>query len=66
MFYRLHAIILTMSIRIRRLWAKSFWAKSLWATLALVICAASPPRGALAEEIATADRVVVHKAEHKL
>jgi murein L,D-transpeptidase YafK len=61
MSYRLHAIILTMSIRIRRVWAKS-----LWAALALVICAASPPRGALAEEIATADRVVVHKAEHKL
>jgi murein L,D-transpeptidase YafK len=66
MSYRLHAIILTMSIRIRRFWAKSLRAKSLWATLALVICAASPLRGALAEEIATADRVVVHKAEHKL
>jgi murein L,D-transpeptidase YafK len=66
MSYRLHAIILTMSIRIRRLWAKSLRAKFLWATLALVIWAASPPRGALAEEIATADRVVVHKAEHKL
>jgi murein L,D-transpeptidase YafK len=61
MSYKLHAIILTMSIRIRRVWAKS-----LWAALVLVICAASPPRGALAEEIATADRVVVHKAEHKL
>jgi murein L,D-transpeptidase YafK len=61
MSYRLHAIILTMSIRIRRLWPKS-----LWATLALVICALSPMRGTLAEEIATADRVVVHKAEHKL
>ena len=66
MSYRLHAIILTMSIRTRRLWAQSLWAKSLWAVLALVICAASPPRGARAEEIATADRVVVHKAEHKL
>ena len=66
MFYRLHAIILTMSIRIRRFWAKSLWVKSLWAALALVICTASPPRGALAGEIATADRVVVHKAEHKL
>ena len=61
MSYRLHAIILTMSIRIHRLWTKS-----LWAAVALVICAAIPSRGALAEEIATADRVVVHKAEHKL
>ena len=66
MSYRLHAIILTMSIRIRRLWAKSFWANSLWATLALVIFATIPLRSVLAEEIATADRVVVHKAEHKL
>jgi murein L,D-transpeptidase YafK len=66
MSYRLHAIILTMSIPIRRLWAKSLRAKFLWATLALIICAVSPSRGALAEEIATADRVVVHKAEHKL
>src|SRR6202030_4371927 len=66
MSYRLHAIILTMSIPIRRLWAKSLRAKFLWATLALIICAVSPPRGALAEEIATVDRVVVHKAEHKL
>jgi murein L,D-transpeptidase YafK len=63
---RLHAIILTMSIRIRRLWAKSFSARFRWATLALVIFTAVPLQSVLAEEIATADRVVVHKAEHKL
>jgi murein L,D-transpeptidase YafK len=50
-----------MNIRIRRLRAKS-----LWAALALAICAAAPLRGALAEDIAAADRVVVHKAEHRL
>src|SRR5271155_724355 len=61
MSYRLHAIILSMNIRIRRLRAKS-----LWAALALAICAAAPLRGALAEDIAAADRVVVHKAEHRL
>ena len=66
MSYRLHAIILTMSIRIRRVWAKSLWTKFLWATVVSAICAAILPRGALAEPIATADRVVVHKAEHKL
>ena len=66
MSYRLHAIILTMSIRIRRLWAKSFSARFRWATLALVIFTAVPLKSVLAEEIATADRVVVHKAEHKL
>jgi len=55
-----------MSIRIPRLWGKSLWVQCLWATLALAIGVASPSRGALAGEIATADRVVVHKAEHKL
>jgi murein L,D-transpeptidase YafK len=50
-----------MNVRIRRLRAKS-----LWTALVLAISAAAPLRGALAEEIAAADRVVVHKAEHKL
>ncbi len=40
-------------------------AKTLWTLLALVTCAAAV-RTALAEDIAAADRVVVHKAEHKL
>ena len=34
--------------------------------LALMCCAAGAVRGARAEEIAAADRVVVHKAEHRL
>jgi murein L,D-transpeptidase YafK len=55
---RVHAIILPMSNR-------TAIAKTLWALLALLSClAAGVP--ASAEEIAAADRVVVHKAEHKL
>jgi murein L,D-transpeptidase YafK len=61
MSYRVHAIILSMNVRIPRLRAKF-----LWAALALAISAAAPLWGAPAEEIATADRVVVHKAEHRL
>ena len=61
MSHRLHAIILSMNVRIRRLRAKS-----LWAALILAISAAAPLRGALAEDIAAADRVVVRKAQHRL
>jgi len=50
-----------MSIRIA-LWP----AKPLWALLALVSCMTAGAAGVSAEEIAAADRVVVHKAEHKL
>jgi murein L,D-transpeptidase YafK len=50
-----------MSIRIA-LWP----AKPLWALVALVSCMAAGAAGVSAEEIAAADRVVVHKAEHKL
>src|SRR4030081_3865323 len=58
---RLHAIILNMSYRIER-----HLAKYLWGVLALAWCLADPTRGASAEDIAAADLVVVHKAEHKL
>jgi murein L,D-transpeptidase YafK len=61
MSYQLHAIILQMSTRIGR-----HAAKSLWAALAAAICLIASTHGASAEEIAAADRVVVHKAEHKL
>lgn len=61
MSYPLHAIILTMSTLIRR-----FPLNSLWAALALAGCLVAPVRSAMADEIATADRVVVHKAEHRL
>jgi murein L,D-transpeptidase YafK len=61
MSYRVHAIILSMNVRIRRLWAKT-----VWTGLVLAICAAAPLRGAVAEGIAAADRVVVRKAEHRL
>ncbi|MGC2031882.1 MAG: L,D-transpeptidase family protein [Steroidobacteraceae bacterium] len=50
-----------MSIRIA-LWP----AKPLWALVALVSCVTAGMAGVSAEEIAAADRVVVHKAEHKL
>jgi murein L,D-transpeptidase YafK len=50
-----------MSIRIGR-----HAAKSLWAALAAAICVLPQLPGASAEEIAAADRVVVHKAEHRL
>ena len=50
-----------MSIRIA-LWP----AKPLWALVALVSCMTAGVAGVSAEEIAAADRVVVHKAEHKL
>ena len=50
-----------MSIRIA-LWP----AKPLWALVALVSCMMAGAAGVSAEEIAAADRVVVHKAEHKL
>src|SRR5450432_683460 len=50
-----------MSTRIGRLAAKS-----LCAALAAAICFVASMQGASAEEIAAADRVVVHKAEHKL
>jgi len=58
---RLHAIILPMSHRIGRTAAKF-----LWAALALAGCIAAAPRGAVAEDIAVATRVEVHKAQHKL
>ena len=41
-------------------------ANALWALMALAGYAAAGVPGASAEEIAAADRVVVHKAEHKL
>jgi murein L,D-transpeptidase YafK len=41
-------------------------AKYLWAALALAWCMAAPTGSASAEEIAAANLVVVHKAEHKL
>ena len=50
-----------MSIRIA-LWP----AKPLSALVALVSCMTAGVAGVSAEEIAAADRVVVHKAEHKL
>ena len=50
-----------MSIRIA-LWP----AKPLWALVALVSCMTAGVAGVSAEEIAAADRVVVHKAEQKL
>jgi murein L,D-transpeptidase YafK len=50
-----------MSIRIA-LWP----AKPLLALVALVSCMAAGVAGVSAEEVAAADRVVVHKAEHKL
>ena len=50
-----------MSIRIA-LWP----AKPLLALVALVSCMTAGVAGVSAEEIAAADRVVVHKAEHKL
>src|SRR6202521_3330188 len=50
-----------MSIRIRLCPANA-----LWALMALAGYAAAGVPGASAEEIAAADRVVVHKAEHKL
>ena len=50
-----------MNIRIA-LWP----AKPLWALVALVSCMTAGVAGVSAEEIAAADRVVVHKAEHKL
>src|SRR6202040_1559596 len=50
-----------MSIRIGRCPANA-----LWALMALAGCAAAGVPGATAEDIAAADRVVVHKAEHKL
>jgi murein L,D-transpeptidase YafK len=50
-----------MSIVIRR-----HPANFLCAVLALAICAAAQVHAARAEDIAAADRVVVHKAEHKL
>ena len=40
--------------------------KILSALVVLAICAAAAPRKAHAEDIAVADRIVVHKAEHKL
>ena len=52
MSYRLHGIILPMS--------------NLWAVLVLASCLVAPTRGASAAESGSADRVVVHKAEHKL
>jgi murein L,D-transpeptidase YafK len=61
MSYGVHAIILRMSTQIGRQAAKS-----LWAALAAAICFVPWTHGASAEEIAAADRVVVHKAEHKL
>ena len=57
---RLHAIILPMSIR------TGAFRQSLWALAALASCLTGPLRDASAEEVASADRVVVHKAEHKL
>ena len=51
-----------MSNRIGRRPAKSLWA----VLLALAGCVAATARSASAEDIAAADRVVVHKAEHKL
>ena len=45
-------------------------ASSLWAALSLVFCmaplVAAPLKGAWADEMAEANRIVVHKAEHKL
>src|ERR1700722_1983218 len=61
MSYRLHAIILQMSTLIGH-----YATKSLRAGLATAICFMASMHGAAAEEIAAADRVVVHKAEHKL
>ena len=61
MSYRLHAIILPMKHRNGR-----HPTKSLGAALALASCLAAPNRSVLAEDLAAADRVVVHKAEHKL
>ena len=43
-----------------------YLAKPLWALLMLATCVAARAPPASAEEIAAADRVVVHKAEHKL
>lgn len=61
MSYRLHGIILRMNARIRLLGAKS-----PWLALAFAICAAGGLAHASAEEVAAADRVVVHKAAHRL
>src|SRR5580692_3892441 len=61
MSYRVHAIILRMRDRIGRLSAKY-----LWVALAFAGWAAAPLGAASAEEIALANRVVVHKAEHRL
>jgi murein L,D-transpeptidase YafK len=45
-------------------------ARSLWAALSLAFCMApliaAPLKGAWADEMASANRIVVHKAEHKL
>ena len=41
-------------------------AKTLWTALTVMGLAGASVHGAAAEEIAAADRVVVHKAEHKL
>src|SRR5665811_297928 len=60
MSYQLHAIILSMNKigpNVKNL---------LWAFMALAALIAAPVQRALADEIASADRVVVHKAEHKL
>jgi murein L,D-transpeptidase YafK len=61
MSYPLHAIILRMNNRIGR-----HPAKYLWSVLVSVVCMAAPMRAAVAEEMAAATLVVVHKAEHKL
>jgi len=54
-------IILPMIPRIGRLSAKT-----LCTVLTLFLCATGPMRAASAGEIATADHVIVRKAEHKL
>src|ERR1700722_15708180 len=61
MSYQRHAIILPVSKRIGR-----HAAIFLWTVLALASCIVAPLRRASAQDIASADRVVVHKAEHKL
>jgi murein L,D-transpeptidase YafK len=43
-----------------------FLAKCLWAVLTVANCLAAPAQSSSAEEIAAADRVVVHKAAHML
>jgi murein L,D-transpeptidase YafK len=43
-----------------------YTAKSLWMLLGLALCTFATLRVACAEEVALGDRIVVHKAEHKL